>query len=330
MKKILFMISLFFITTILSEFILRAYFLGFRNIFNPISFFINDIRYGYKPVPNSQDLRGIFKWDSLGFRFNYKLISKNKKTILCMGETTTFGSDNLFNKTYPYLLDSLYNDSFNVINAEVSGWSISQHYYRFNDYIINTIKPDIIILHSVFNSFLYPKFYFKHNNWLTYILFNKSILFRILDKILAITIKHSFHYPIFNKKYIYNEYKIQQKRLLQHNGIKKYQKTLSEFIKTCINNKIKLFIIIPPCRADNKFIKQLSKYDKLYLQIRNILESIIIKECKIYNIPYFDLKNIFYNTHNINKFFLDAIHLSDKKNLIFAKELKKRLDDYVK
>lgn len=273
------------------------------------------------------DLDCRYEWNSLGFRNNEfsPLKKENRIRIFCIGGSTTFGTGNTLGDTYPSLLDKLLGEPYEVINAGVSGWGIYQQYERFRKELI-IYKPNKIILHSVFNSFCYPQYYFAHNNWPTYFLFNHSLVFRLFDKLLSKTNLFSFHYAILDKEHLENELRLIEQRIRIDN-FEKYKETLEAFILLCKDKQIGLIIIIPPLRCDSKFYEQWDEYDPLYYNIRNGCAAAIFDLSKKYSFSIIDMRKLFFNVADIECFFQDAIHPNGKGNEIIANEINKSINN---
>jgi hypothetical protein len=92
---------------------------------------------------------GTYAINALGFRDrDYDLASlQNKEVILCLGDSTTFGTDVLIQNTYAKQLEALLQkegrEDVIVINAGTGGYNLAQ-YRSYLDYLMPRLHPQIV------------------------------------------------------------------------------------------------------------------------------------------------------------------------------------------
>ena len=143
---------------LLGEFTLQGFFLAQRWMkVAPDSFALNDDILGDRPVANASTLNRKYQWNASGFRGDEVPKIKGSKTrVFCVGGSTTFGTGNETNTTYPALLQNILGDRYEVVTVGVSGWGIYQHNYRLRKDLA-AYKPDKLVVHTVINSLDYPQ-----------------------------------------------------------------------------------------------------------------------------------------------------------------------------
>ena len=143
-------ISILFITSIImiviGEIIIGALYQQ-RLVFPP--FYKKDNKYGYslknsetfihkdykinnKVILNKNGFRSFSETDS---------IELNKKTILFIGDSFTFGQGVNFEDTFVGKIAKYY-DSFQVVNASVPGWGPTQYERLLSDYLSKKLSPE--------------------------------------------------------------------------------------------------------------------------------------------------------------------------------------------
>ncbi len=181
LKKLLFIgitLLLLFIgaeTTLrISFFIKRGFTLG------PIAAYLNDETLGYRPNPGF--CLSTFRFNDQGFR-GAPVSGDRPFTIICIGSSTTFGSNIRESETYPFQLETTLQAAgydLRVINAGVSGYS-SRHLRLRHEKVLERSSPDLVLINSCWNTGIPVEKYYKNDHWPTYFLFQHSFLFRGLD-----------------------------------------------------------------------------------------------------------------------------------------------------
>lgn len=106
-----------------------------------------DAELGWAPNPNCRAIRNSIKYttNSQGFRGLKEFrLEKERKRIVILGDSFTWGENNFDNETYPFYLEKLFNESIDVINMGVHGYGPEQSYlYFMRDGL--KYKPDIVV-----------------------------------------------------------------------------------------------------------------------------------------------------------------------------------------
>lgn len=242
-KKVIFALIVLLFFSLLSEAALRFYFFaenGFRK--SPLISYVNDDSLGYTPVPGFS--LSYFTMDSLGFRSNGNR-QTGGKTILCIGGSTTFGTGNSDKETFPAQLESVLRESGNnvrVINAGVSGYSSRQLALRHTG-LLNKTRPDIVIINSCWNTGHHVQKYFKNDHLPTYWLFEHSLVFRSVDRMLRKS-AISLHYRVWpdDSVLLARQDSIAESIEITRN----YRKDMGKIVGLNLLNDAKTIILYPP------------------------------------------------------------------------------------
>jgi lysophospholipase L1-like esterase len=85
-----------------------------------------------------------------GFRGRDFPAKSEKIRIVCIGGSTTYGTNTSNNQTWPYYLDSLLAPGYEVLNLGVPGHSTVEHIIMAS-LVVPEYKPDIILIHCGMN-----------------------------------------------------------------------------------------------------------------------------------------------------------------------------------
>ncbi len=94
---------------------------------------------------NNIEYKTFVKINSKGLRNRETQYEHNKKRILFVGDSFTFGWGVEQNEAFPYICENLFNKKIEVINAGVPGYSILEYYLYLKEELFK-YKPNIIIL----------------------------------------------------------------------------------------------------------------------------------------------------------------------------------------
>lgn len=92
----------------------------------------------------------IYSNNSKGFRGNEFSEKSDKKRIVVIGGSTSYGVGVNDNETWPYYLDSLLSENYEVLNAGMPGHTSAEHVI-FSSLILPEYKPDIVLVHAGLN-----------------------------------------------------------------------------------------------------------------------------------------------------------------------------------
>lgn len=121
---------------------------------------------GWVTKPNFQT--GEYSTNSVGFRGTKEFsLLKQKKRIIFVGDSFTWGQVNRDNETFPYYLDRLFNESVDVINMGVHGYGPGQFFLYFmreglkynpDVVVFGLLLPDIHRSIYTFTEYFKPRF----------------------------------------------------------------------------------------------------------------------------------------------------------------------------
>ncbi len=337
----------------LSQFIIlnkgeKRYSIVFRPFVNQIDYFTGTVEYEVNwDYKNNKMTPGKFKHKDISYVINSKGFRgkefkevKDKFRILSFGGSTTIGLESPENKTYPFQLEEILNQSFGgyeVINMGFGSKSLNFIKSLYINEAIN-YKPDIITIYSNRNSILYDggfsrkKINLKILKTTTYLQENVMtyrLLVKIFNRFNDIAIENKNLKSPFNKKgisedYLINGYKntlLEIIEISKKNGIRVALIKQAYFIKPelqkiindyTINELIKLF-------REEYFIKKfnLTVEENFWL----ILGTIINKNLDLLkdtNVIIIDpINKLIINKEN----FVDYLHLSPRGNSVLANEI---------
>ena len=121
--------------------------------------------YGYKPVPNQKGVYTVDKpvmTNAFGFRDREWSLKKPAGTvrILVIGDSFTFGNNNLVDDIYPTVVETMlrerFGDRVEVLNASAGGWDLDNEAAFFQHEGIQ-YEPDIVVIGFFLNDLLQPR-----------------------------------------------------------------------------------------------------------------------------------------------------------------------------
>ncbi len=244
-----------------------------------------------------------------GFRVNLlaeKDAEKNK-TIVCFGDSNTYGSNNQIEDTWPDLLNKQLGD-YRIINAGIPGHTATQGLDRFGRDVIKNNPSFVFIFFGI----------------------NDSILTVVTEK-QQYQLKlnpHEKKYPIYKRSVYYRVYlKLKRKLTNYHANVRKqisanadlivkvsdkqFKENLLEMISILKAKEIQPVLIVFNPMSINSFIKNVNDRKEqivIFDKRRDVVRSI----SKKLGIPLIDLEYLFKkNNTNIKKLIHDdGIHLN--------------------
>jgi len=266
--------------------------------------------------------RGMY--NSLGFRNREFSIAKLPGTIriLFVGGSTTFGSRNSFENTFPFLVEEFFknnslNKSVEVINASWPGinsfWIVGR--------IKNTLylKPDIIIVMTAYNDvvpmtipeeeyelidgkivFKLPWYmgihrFFKEHSVFYVTLREKLSILKYGKPEYAYTLAHKIETPKIDNTQI-------EKSLLG------YKKNLEKIINLTSKNEIKLIFLKPPISEMRE--KEYPFYHKCFKKVVTVLQEVCCKS----NVVLLDVNDFLKVLREEEIYVGDGLHFTDGAN----------------
>lgn len=223
--------------------------------------------------------------NDMGFRC-HTIKEKNKKRIICLGASPTFGWGVKYEDTYPVVTEQLLKENnfdVEVINAGEIGYSSYQGLNLLKTKILN-LKPDIITVSYVINDVDKYRFFRSgsledkelqplSNIFVTVSnIVYKSNFFKLIKQITQNNISKRMQY--YGKKYN-NQYN-ENRRVSMEN----YYDNLNEIIKTAKENNIKLFFIVMPVNLPTKQILKEEENLKIENLLKEFNESFIKEDFK--------------------------------------------------
>tara|TARA_B110000881_G_C18562595_1_gene510700 strand:- start:144 stop:1139 length:996 start_codon:yes stop_codon:yes gene_type:complete len=323
-KKIIIVNSLIFFFLIVA----LECFIRFFDLANPLGYDKNLYNHSNNLITHNPNIvskvfgKTVFT-DSNGFRIPKKnfIYSKNN-SILILGDSTSFGSGVIEEKTFIGLLRQ--NSNNNFYNASVAGHSLKDHIASIKRYSpkidfskiviflnIDDIKSVKLNDNNKINKIKKNNLNFINNLKSVKILSDINIFFR--DKsTLYVFLKSSISKPqsrIF--KDIYKDY-------FKEENLNSYTNELNSLINYLPNvlDKEIYFILLP-----FEFQTRAKNCNKEYLVPQKIIEEIM----SLNRVNYFDFTNQFCNSINPHKLYLpfDPAHLSKKGNQLVRDTLLK-------
>lgn len=215
--------------------------------------------------------------NSIGFRCD-DIKEKDKKRIVCLGASPTFGWGVKYEDTYPVVIGNLLKENnidVEIINAGEIGYSSYQGLNLLKNIVLD-LKPDIITVSYVINDIDKYRFFRSSNlpdNKLpplsdTFVKISnivyKSNFFKLINYFFTNNISKRLKYYGKNYNNDYNE----NRRV----SLDDYNANLKEFIKIANENNIKLFFIVMPVNLPAKEIiteEEKKEIDSLFKEFNN-------------------------------------------------------------
>jgi lysophospholipase L1-like esterase len=303
----------------------------------------NDDVLGYRPNPG-------FKLDDLrfnrqGFRGDIEYSdhpTPGVTRILAVGGSTTFGTGGATADAYPHRLQEDLRAQctpVEVINAGVSGWQILQISHMLPTFM-GSAHPHWVLISSCWNTGLKPQKYYRNEDFVTYPLFQYSLLFRLLDRRLR-NVGWSLHYhPFLHTR---EEARVQQEAI---NADPVVFDRYEEYIRSSIENVRAgggepIFLVPPGNLPDSKehptayftgteFAAQAPNYELMCLAVnrtRNLSAERILSVGRDLEVTVIDARRLFDNLSDARRrgLFYDELHLNPDGNARLAQFLASQL-----
>jgi lysophospholipase L1-like esterase len=270
---------------------------------------------GFALKPNfSNDL---YRINSQGFRGDEfpDNLQTDYKTLLAMGESTTFGWDVKNQQTYPVALMQLFtHQQHYVINAGIPSYTSSQTLLYLKEILSTTrIKPDVILINIMWNDIWYSSIknwhpdilvYQQPPTWLTWLTKNSRLV----------------HWAIMGKKTQEGLIDIENRAALNQ-----YKKNLQTMVLLGQKHKATVVFIEPPFDLDhmpkeglNEFHVRYSK--QFFLQQAKKYRQIMHQVAQEQNIHVIN-HSLSLDALHQNKLFLDLLHPTAEGNAIMARDI---------
>lgn len=257
---------------------------------------------------------GMYRVNQEGFRGeDFPGNIENKKCILTLGESTTFGWGVKDNETYPFFLMNQFpeKDNVYVINGGVPSYTSSQTLVYLKEILtMGDFKPDIVLINILWNDIWYSTvsnwhpdilIYQKPPFWITWLSRNSRFVYGFLMGFSET--KNPI--DVFNDK-----------------ALHQYEKNIEQMILTCQQNGVRLFFVEPPFDADHMPETGLNEFQIRYTK------SFFIFMAHIYTQALHRMAHnhgVHVLSHNLDlrylhqeKLFLDALHPTPKGNALMA------------
>jgi lysophospholipase L1-like esterase len=274
----------------------------------------------YELVPNSKArIEGIdFEINAWGFRDNKYRVSKgNKKRIIFIGDSLTYGWRIHLSETYHKRLERLLNSKgygVEVMGMGVAGYNAVQEYYLIKEKALE-FNPDMIILQICPNDFERTVSIKKYQEGKKLVLVpyhDFSIPYVIKKgRIIEFLMKYSHLYKFINLKLFWLKRKYDQNynpREVFLLGEEKSFRYLKKIINLLQRKDIQLSAVIFPVRK----AKNVYPYASLHEKIHNRLEE--------WEVPYLDLYEEL-NIKNKEVIWIGRLHPDAKGNELAAHKI---------
>lgn len=302
----------------------------------------NDDVLGYRPNPS-------FKLDELrfnrhGFRgdIDYSEHPTLGTRILAVGGSTTFGTGGATEDAYPHRLQEdlrAQDIPVEVINAGVSGWQILQISHMLPTFM-GWAHPHWVLVSSCWNTGLKLQKYYRNEDFVTYPLFQYSLLFRLLDRRLR-NVGWSLHYhPFLHTR---EEARVEQEAINANPVVfDRYE----EYVRSSIENVRAaggepIFLVPPGNLPDSKenpiayfagteFAEKAPNYELMCLAVnrtRDLSAERILSAGRDLNVTVIDARRLFDDLSDAQRrgLFYDELHLNPEGNTRLAKFLASHL-----
>jgi len=276
---------------------------------------------GFALKPNFKN--ELYTIDADGFRVVPLNVPSPDKTILCMGESTTFGWMVKDNETYPYYLSlDLQQSGTNakVINGGIPSYTSSQVLLYLKEILDKKeIKPNLVLVNIMWNDIWYSSVQNWHPDILIY---QKPPSWMIwLDKY-----SHLYHVI---QKFVISTHKTKQVDVFNQKALEKYSENLQDMIDICKKQGIDIAFVEPPLDSDHITQDGLHefriRYTKPYLiKMGQVYFDALKKVAKNNGIKVYEHHVGLKYLHQKN-LFLDALHPTPQGNKIMADDITNQL-----
>lgn len=277
---------------------------------------------GFALKPRFSD--GFYTVDENGFRENGMSEKKagvdgvhgDKKTILALGESTTFGWGVQDHETYPAHLARLFSekDSVEIINAGVPSYTSSQVLISLQEILDQkVVKPDLVLINILWNDIWYSTIrnwhpdilvYQQQPGWLSFLTAHS----RFCHFLVMGAAKEQSHVDVVNRK-----------------ALRQYEKNIKQMIQTCRQENIELAFVVPPFDADHMPEQGLNEFHVRYTR------DFLIETAQTYvrqlralagtnKVPVIPHQLDITHLHQ-RSLFMDALHPTAQGNSLMARDI---------
>ncbi len=267
----------------------------------------NNPRYSSEIKINSHGFRGREIGKKMGYR------------IIALGGSTTFGFGVRDGFTYPELLEGMLNSAdtkYEVINAGMIASDIKEISNLFKKEIVQ-LKPDLVLIDSVFNNFYYSKHLAQRNN-----VFQKANLFLMKKSLFYLTFREKMATLLY--KHMGDLYSPPSQRLLyyflQDNIFwEDMELRFNEIINIAKLNNIKIILIAEPIWLRNHRKSGCSLLlDERLGPIYNKFYTLLYLFSDRNGVEILNAANSFNSIPDKDAYFTDGIHLTPEGNKYLA------------
>jgi len=276
-----------------------------------------DIEIGWVPKPNCKTAK--YTTNSNGIRGKKEFdLKKSKVRIVILGDSFTWGENNLDNETYPFYLDELSNGGFDVLNMGVNGYGPDQFYlYFMRDGF--KYEPDIVIFGLFFPDIHRTVFKFRYYFKPRFIIENDKLKFDAdsspipdLKTALQMSSEINEKNRFYSLSFLYVSYtKLTRLVTAYEKETSLTLKIIDQMDKELKKRNIKLIVLLIP--EQEMVEKSNTNYYGVVPKITSYLGS--------KDIDYINLQPIFKKETEMNNQSLYAGHLKPIGNKIIANEL---------
>lgn len=285
---------------------------------------IYDEREGYrKYLPNLKTPE--YSINSFGFRGRDLDLNKKDEVyrIVALGGSTTFGAYVGDDVTYPNFLEKMLNTEsgikYEVINGGINGSTIDEIGDLLENEVIE-LKPDMIIINSVFNNFYYSnvhmhKYRASLLQRINTVLMQRSLFYMTLREKIAglsgILIEDIYKAPL----------EVTVRDFLKDDEFWfNLKDTFKNIVIATKSNNIKLVIINQPIRlCDYKQAKCGMMLDKRFKPVYQKAYALLDEIAREENIEIIDIASYFDSLLEKDRFFIDGLHLTKEGNECMAR-----------
>ncbi len=290
-----------------------------------------DPELGWSPIPNKKFFArdwGTVTSNSLGFRSAE--IDQNKKQIIVLGDSFTWGFGVSDTETFPCFLDEMVSKlGYQVSNLGVSGYDLGQYYLflkrhinKFNNLkqvvLVINVQNDLICTAANFdNGKKKPLFIVRNNNLiLTNKVINKHCLRNLFSRsyFLGMSWPHNILGDLLSKAA--DDRVLSQKELQEVSVL-----LLQKVFELVLSHNAELLVILNPSEKD--FIEKSDSLD--YFEY-------IFSKLRVKGISYIDYIAILKkeDQKELRGFYLDDGHYTRKGNMFLAKTIYEHLQNRLK
>lgn len=276
-----------------------------------------DTQLGWVPKPNCRTK--IYSTNSKGFRGSKEYnLTENKKRIVLVGDSFTWGENSFDNETFPFYLEKLSNGSAEAINMGVHGYGPDQFYiYFMRDGL--KYKPDAVVfglfLPDIHRTIFKVREYFKPR----FILENGKLKLdtdstNIPDLKTALQMSSEIKKKsrLYSISYLYGLLNKAARRATSYRGETRITlKIIDEIHNRLKKENIEMVVVLIPEQG------MVEGNNKDYYGVVPQITANLEKE----NIGYINLQLAFRNEFKLTNQSLYRGHLKPAGNLLIAKEL---------